>query len=399
MDYDVLKYSRVVALAHPAGDFLWISPILEGACSGTPVISGDGELIFLNHNSNAGLFGHFSILSFSEKGAVLFMNLNSIAPFAPPGIITNPFFGNFDGGEANTRDVIIWSFMPTPDATTVGPGSTFYFQLTSDYSEGSSVADFAVRVLSPEVTWQSTTAPLIVARGLSMYWSVSRSELRAWVRKSNANATSTNSTGANGSFDRDRTHAASFIRGDPSFLAPFVKPIVDNSTSPKVLCVGSASEEFYCLHADNLTTIWSENTNSLIKTEARFSTKGDRVYFIEEDGILHAFNTTSGDKFYEEETDNPVISNFDLSIDGAFLYYGDINGSVVALQLAESTLPPVMPATRAPSFAPFAPILAPSPPTDSPSNTQPPSPSSGPSQMSVIHIVGVASLAAFALLL
>lgn len=291
--------------------------------------------------------------------------------------------------------------MPTPDATTVGPGRTFYFQLTDDYSEGSSIADFAVRVLSSEVTWQSTTAPLIVARGLSMYWSVSRSELRAWVRKSNANATDTNSTGANGSFDRNRTHAAIFERGDPSFLAPFVKPIVDDSTLPKALCVGSASEEFYCLHADNLTTIWSESTNSLIKTEARFSTNGDRVYFIEEDGILHAFNTTSGDKFYEEETDNPVISNFDLSIDGAFLYYGDETGSVVALQLAESTLPPVMPATRAPSLAPanFMPIVAPVAGTPSyfPPTTQLPTTSGAP-QMSVISMVGVISLAAFALL-
>lgn len=290
--------------------------------------------------------------------------------------------------------------MPTPDATTVGPGSTFFFQLTSDYSDGSSTADFSMRVLSPEVSWQSTTAPLIVAQGLSMYWSVSRSELRAWVSTSNANATGTNATGADGSFDRDRTDAAIFERGNPSFLAPFVKPIVDDSTLPKVLCVGSASEEFYCLHADNLTTVWSETTNSLIKTEARFSTNGDRVYFIEEDGILHSFNTTSGDKFYEEATDNPVISNFDLSIDGAFLYYGDETGSVVALQLAESTLPPVMPATREPSSPPSisTPTLAPGSPTRFPTNSQLPTLSSGASQMTVISMACVTSLAAFALL-
>jgi outer membrane protein assembly factor BamB len=122
-----------------------------------------------------------------------------------------------------------------------------------------------------------------------MYWSVSRSQLRAWIHTPNA------TNGTDGSFDQERTHSVEFGRGNSSsFLAPFVKPIVDDVSTPQVLCVGAANEEFFCLHANNLTTIWSESTESLIMTEARFSTNGDRVYFIEENGVLHAFNTTDG---------------------------------------------------------------------------------------------------------
>jgi hypothetical protein len=417
-----VKNSRVVALGHPAGDFLWVSPVLEGACSGTPVISGDGKLIFLNHNSNGESRGHFSILSFSEKGAALLSRINTVAPYAPTGIIINPVGGSFEGGDKNERDVIIWSYMPTPDATAVGPGRTFAFQLTSDYSDGGSTADLDIKVLLPEVSWQSTTAPLIVAKGLSMYWSVSRSQLRAWVSTPNAtNSTvstpnATNST--DGSFDQDRTHSVDFDTGNPSFLAPFVKPIVDNESTPKVLCVGAANEEFFCMHAENLTTIWSESTDSLIKTEARFSTNGDRVYFIEEDGILHAFNTTSGNEFFKEALDAPVRSNFDLSIDGALLYYGDEAGNVFALQLADSTLPPVMPATRAPIVAP-TPSSPPtptrasgspatgspatgSPATGSPTRfpiSLPPAPTSGALQMTVVSMIGITSAVVFVLCL
>jgi outer membrane protein assembly factor BamB len=325
-----------------------------------------------------------------------------VAPYAPPGIAISPVRGSFEGGDENKRDVIIWSYMPTPNATAVGPGRTFAFQLTSDYSDGGSTADFNVKVLSPNSTWQSTTAPLIVAKGLSMYWSVSRSQLRAWIPTPNA----TNGT-ADGSFDQDRTHSVEFDRGNPSFLAPFVKPIVDDASTPKVLCVGAASEEFVCLHADNLTTIWSETTNSLIKTEARFSTNGDRVYFIEEDGILHAINTTSGKEIFNDSLEDPVSSNFDLSIDGAFLYYGDETGNVFALQLADSTLPPVMPATRAPTEAPTrapaeAPARAPSSPTQFPVSLPPTTTvttTSDALQMVVISMIAATSGVAFVLCL
>ena len=353
--YHNYVYSKVVALGNPAGDLLWISDRLEGECAGTPVISSDGMLVFLTHNSNRGTYGHFSIVSVQGKGRALFSRANTVAPYSPPGYIWNPTQGNFEDAQDNNRDVIIWSYAPTPDATEVGPGRTFAFQLSRDFNNNT--ADFDVNVLLPEVDWQSTTAPLIAANGLRLYWSVSRSKLRAWIRSTNSTATnstaSTNSTGDDGKFDQSRTGDFDFDRGDPSFLAGFTTPQVDDLENPTILCIAGASADFYCLNADTLAEEWTASTASLIKTEARFSTKGDRVYFIIEDGVIFSYNAKGpATRNWEEDVGNKVVSNFDLSSDGGFLYCGDETGRVSAYQLSSSTLPPVTPVTREPSAAP-----------------------------------------------
>lgn len=390
--------SKVVKLGSPAGDLLWISGRLEGKCSGTPVISNDGKLIFLTHNSNRGRNGHFSILD-GAKGRPLFSRQNTVAPYAPPGYVWNPTQGNFEDNQNNKRDVIIWSYMPVPDADEVGPGRTFAFQLKSDFNNNT--GDFEVDVLGPEVDWQSTTAPLITAKGLSMYWSVSRSKLRAWVRSANA-------TGDDGKFDQSRTADYDFPRGDPAWLAGFSTPQVDNDETPKILCVGGADPDFACLNANTLAEEWTIGTDSLIKAEARFSTKGDRVYFIEEDGTIQSYNSAAPiTKHWEQQVSNNVVSNFDLSTDGGVLYYGDVAGKVGAYQLSSTTPPPVTPATREPSAAPSnAPPSSPSAPTAS---RQPSSPTPRPTSTTsgggvtagtaVTVVLGVASLAAAVLVL
>ena len=110
-----MYHSKVVALGNPAGDLLWISDRLEGECAGTPVISSDGRLVFLTHNSNRSTYGHFSIVSAQGMGRALFSRANTVAPYSPLGSVWNPTLGNFDDNENNQRDVIIWSYAPTPD--------------------------------------------------------------------------------------------------------------------------------------------------------------------------------------------------------------------------------------------------------------------------------------------
>lgn len=399
MTTNIMIYSKAVALGNPAGDLLWISDRLEGACAGTPVISNDGKLVFLTHNSNKGTWGHFSILN-GANGEALFSRANTVAPYTPPGYIWNPTQGNFDDNNNNNRDVIVWCYAPTPDADGVGPGRTFAFQLNRDFNDNT--GDFSVDVLLPEVDWQATAAPLIVANGLSMYWGVSRSKLRAWQRL-------TNSTGDDGKFDQSRTGEFDFDRGDPAWLAPFNTPQVDDEANPKIMCMAGADPDFYCLNANTLAQEWKETTASLIKTEARFSTGGDRVYFIEEDGVIYSFNAAGGrTKHWEQRVSNKVKSNFDLSSDGGMLYYGDETGRVGAYQLSSTTPPPVTPATREPSAAPsMSPPSAPSSPTASRApNSRPTSrpttsaeATSGAVAMGVTSLLGVATLLAAILLL
>lgn len=384
----------MVALGNPAGDLLWISSRLEGACSGTPVLSNDGKLVYLTHNSQRKTVGHFSILA-GANGQVLFSRQNTVAPYAPPGYVWNPTEGNFDDNTSNKRDVVIWSYMPTPNADGVGPGRTFAFQLNRDFNNNT--ADFGVDVLLAEVDWQSTTAPLIANKGLSMYWSVSRSKLRGWVRSSN-------STGDDGKFDTSRTGEFDFDRGEPSWLAGFSTPQVDDPDDPKILCTAGASADFYCLNARTFAEEWKETTDSLIYAEARFSTKGDRVYFVEEDGTIQSFNAAGGrTKHWEESVSNKVLANFDLSNDGGMMYVGDESGRVSAYQLSSTTPPPVTPATREPSAAPsMAPPSAPTatrspnaPPTARPT----PQPTSGSAVVTKSNVASLATTVVVAMLM
>ena len=115
------------------GQELWISSPLEGVSS-TPVASEDGNFVFLTHNSDFESVGHFTILDSRNNGTVLFSQTNGTNPFAPLGIYHNPQpEGNFDGGEKNKNDLIVWSVKPKFDDATVGKGATFAFQFPIDY--------------------------------------------------------------------------------------------------------------------------------------------------------------------------------------------------------------------------------------------------------------------------
>ena len=250
-----------------------------------------------------------------------------------------------------------------------------------------------------------------------MYWAVSRSKLRAWVQLTNStnttnitNTTNTTNTTSDGTFDSSRSGDADFDRGDPSWLAPFNTPVADNEDDPKLICLAGAAPDFYCLDAMTIAEKWKTTTGTLIKTGARFSTNGDRVYFIEEDGTIHSFNTDDGSSNWEQQVSNNVISNFDLSSDGGVLHCGDETGTVEAWQLSSSTPPPVTPATREPSAAPsMSPPSTPTAPTASraPDSFPNPSPTnrptfgltSGASSMVVVSVLGVASILASLLLL
>ena len=78
----------------------------------------------------------------------------------------------------------------------------------------------------------------------------------------------------------------------------------------------------------------------LIVSNPLFSTEGDRVYFAEDRGVIFSVDPQTGDKYFEKSTGAPLVSNFALSNDGAFLYYGDQIGTVVAWKVAEEAIPP-----------------------------------------------------------
>ena len=324
--------SKVVALS-PLGNLLWTSTALAGACQGTPYVSSNGNYIFVTHNSDFSRVGHFSVLVNYNDGAVLFDTIDPVGPFSRPAFYRMLIEGNYH------KDILVWSYAPSPDAITAQTGSTFAFQLPFNYVSNFG-SNLTVTTLLDTVGWRSTHPPRIAAGGFQMFWPVSRGQFRSWV---------------NTRFNALSTGSAAFDRGSPSFLAPPSTPAVDNEMTPTILCAGGAGPQFVCMNSANVTlgAVWSVSVAGLILSDPIFSTKGDRVYFAQDRGVITAANPRTGDIFYEKSTGVPLVSNFALSADGSVLYYGDQIGNVVAWNVAEPVISPTDVPLSEPTFAPM----------------------------------------------
>jgi hypothetical protein len=102
----------------------------------------------------------------------------------------------------------------------------------------------------------------------------------------------------------------------------------------------------------NTGAIWSMTLAGLVLSNPIFSTEGDRVYFAEDRGVIFSVDPLTGDKYFEKSTGAPLDSNLALSNDGAFLYFGDQLGTVVAWKVAEEVIPPTPASVSEPTMAP-----------------------------------------------
>jgi hypothetical protein len=118
--YGFSGHRRVISL-DMAGIALWVSEPLDGIAMGSPVISDDGNFVFLTHNAEVNTIGFFSSLWVPGGGSVFLSQSNATSPFAPLGIYHSPIQGNYDGDEGigNTNDMIMWSQAPHPSDETV----------------------------------------------------------------------------------------------------------------------------------------------------------------------------------------------------------------------------------------------------------------------------------------
>jgi len=146
--------SRVIAMAHPSNDILWVSDPIEGEVQGTPIINSGldrkGEFIYFTHNSvtpDGAAVGIFSAMD-SSSGSLLFSEVAGSSPndpqdlegfrietlqftYGPLGVSHIPIDGRYPGGARNSNDIFVWS---TSDADGRGPnGYTRAFQVPSNW--------------------------------------------------------------------------------------------------------------------------------------------------------------------------------------------------------------------------------------------------------------------------
>lgn len=348
------------------GNLNWVSIPLEGAAAGSPLTSYDGRYVYLTHNSNFMSIGHFTVLDIlgaTTDTAIfpLYSEFNQTNPFSPPGIYHNPAEGYYDGGQGNTNDIVVWAHAPNPTEGGVGSGASFVFQFPMNYV-GSSQAEARQadgqnqlsmplywNILGDEVkNWQSTSAPVLANYGRSLYWSVSRSQFRAWVGQAGSNVER---------FSRFRTSSPSFRRGNPPYVAPPNSPALSSNSTEPMIFVGSAGNEFvkmdYLMTED---TAIIRNTASSVSSRAIVSPDDEYVYFTEFTGFLHQARTSDLEDAWVQGGTAPLDGEFSLTSDGTMLIVGDVTGKITAYKVASSpTAPPTLAPTLAPTSEPTQP--------------------------------------------
>ncbi|CAJ1945459.1 unnamed protein product [Cylindrotheca closterium] len=360
----------VVVKRDMAGDLLSVSPSLQGEHSGSPVVSDDGNYVFLTHNSPDKTTGYFTILS---EALGLVVTRSNAGAFAPPGIYHSPEEGFYDpipgtaDGFLNTNDLIMWSLTPEAPNVSVPAGRIFGFQFATDF-DIAAVDTLNYFNLGTDRAFQTITPPVITNKGRSAYWSTSRSEYFCFI--------------GNPEVDRARFNRNPNLRlqfennaqwnGQPIFSTPAVSTETDGSA---VVFGGSASNEFFRFthffngtdgEASKIvieTTPVTTATSTLIVTPPIIDPLGRAVYYVESDGTLHQANYDTIEDIWTETIPDGVQGEMAMNADGSILYVMSVEGRILALGVAEedtseaptgAPVPTVPPVTSAPSIPPVA---------------------------------------------
>lgn len=343
-----------------SGSKLYESPQLEGIHSGSPVVSDNGSYVFLTHNSDNLLTGHFTILT--ESLEIFVTRSNDGGAFAPIGIYHSPAEGFYDAlpgvadGTLNTNDMLMWSLTPSQTGTTVPGGALFGFQFQPGFQANTDAIDYFP--IGGARAFRTITPPLITNEGRTAYWSASRSEYFCSIGKVALDRAR---------FNRGPTLREQFDRNDAWNGQPIwsVPAVASDDNGDTVIFGGTASPEFFRLAhnfggVDNKDSVWNTtiaNTTSFILASPVVDPLSRAVYFVESDGTLHQVDFTTIEDIWSDEVTiaDGVQGEMAINGDGTILYVVSTEGRVRALSVAEGapTAAPTMPPnTAAPTMPP-----------------------------------------------
>lgn len=354
--------SRVVALDMD-GNELWVSDDLDGVAEGCPQVSSDGAYVFLTHNGDSLTNGYFTVLD-GTTGAFFYGGSSAEAGdeptkrYGPIGIFHTPEAGNYDPitsgapvseGDFNTNDMLMWSQSPKPTDASIENGFLYGFQFPRDFIGNASDVSY-FQMGNFERDFQSITPPVITNKGLSAYWSVSRSGFRGWTPKR---------------FSRARDVSVGFARNDDFAGQPvWAAPALSNDGPEPFLFGGSAAREFVKMDWNFGETVVVP-TQGYVKSKALIDGEERAVYYVESDnGILHGANFDDVEDMWTQPMNFTVYGEMALTPRSDVLIVADTRGVITAYQVAE------IPVTDAPSDVPSdGPSLS---PTMKPSISQAP---------------------------
>lgn len=131
--------------------------------------------------------GKFVILSHPQSGELIyeFDSRDELSiqkhNFAPVGIAHKPEYGNYNGGQDNTNDVIMWGSQKGFDAD-ARQGETILFQLPEDFDFTEmpvDISQFQPRFLE-SVSWTTSVRPTFSESGLDVYFTITGNSITGW---------------------------------------------------------------------------------------------------------------------------------------------------------------------------------------------------------------------------
>jgi hypothetical protein len=137
------------------------------------------------------------------------------------------------------------------------------------------------------------------------------------------------------------------------------------STSPvlssdgTLLFVASPGAQVNAITTDNGRSAWADETfDTSVSAKPLYQEQNGAqfVYFLSESGMLRQYNASTGDIIWETgcglSSCPDVLGDIDLSPNGDFLYYADVEGNLVQVQLTISPSSETVPPTAKPTTFP-----------------------------------------------
>eukprot|EP00816_Leptocylindrus_hargravesii_P001982 CAMPEP_0196815460 /NCGR_PEP_ID=MMETSP1362-20130617/49920_1 /TAXON_ID=163516 /ORGANISM="Leptocylindrus danicus, Strain CCMP1856" /LENGTH=712 /DNA_ID=CAMNT_0042192425 /DNA_START=166 /DNA_END=2304 /DNA_ORIENTATION=- len=317
------EQSRIVAI-NGNGTFRW-SQVVEGTVEGTPAISADGENVYVARN----VISSTNVQNPTRRGAFTIINDKNqsiIADF--PSFDSYPF-GPLSHIFQDGSDILYWA--DPWKFGYAGAGSTgIVYRYDSSFGQVSQLQ---------EISLNAVTAPMLGSDGRKFWLGGSNAQVVGWISES-------------GVFDETPAFTSTLERTDRNKTAPLHnRPIATNDG--QYLFVASTSPRLYCLDGVDGKALWTsdfdEERASIYMTEARLSRDESNVYFIRHrDGAVENYDAKSGQQIWEfscrdisddSVCEGSVEAQFDLSADKSVLFFGNIFGQIVALEIGESESP------------------------------------------------------------
>ncbi|KAL7525943.1 hypothetical protein ACHAXR_004005, partial [Thalassiosira sp. AJA248-18] len=292
--------------------------------------------------------GRFMIISHPLKGEVIygFDSRNELSiqkhNFAAVGIARRPAYGNYNGGEGNSNDVLVWGSLRGGDAR---QGETVLFQLPKGFNHFNSsevdVSQFQAHVLE-SVSWTTKTRPTFSASGLDVYFAISGNRFTGWNKGQQ--------------FDIVANLGPIPLPPETGDLNSAGRPIVLANDDKLLLLASTDHNTMFATNIESSGIIWTLDdmgTDSIFTTP-RVSSDGAVAYFGKSNEV-HAANVTDGSRLWGQNgyqhpfnaaSDPQMVADFSLSSTGEFLYYARGGSAISAIKVAE-----VLP-TDSPTFAP-----------------------------------------------